>query len=120
MTEIKNRVAPFVASVNHQVKQNVIYPPGSECVIWVGEMIYGHPTAIANQEMPDGTSRRRLRNVKRWVMHDTDSVIPAHTPVYRTSCGVGRRCITPEHQVLKHQVPNSEWNETNRKMAESK
>lgn len=107
-------MSDWSAKVNHEIGRHIVYPPGSECWIWVGDMDigYGSPSIRLIKEMPDGSPRLRHVNVKRWLAFQIGSpdVISDHHPVFRTVCGVGKRCVNPEHQSLKHQIHFDEWN----------
>lgn len=103
----------YNGQVNHLIKQNTIHPPGTECHIWVGFMdkATGQPMLLRNEEMPGGLIRRRKIWVKRWVAFGGPLVVYGHMPHFKTSCGMGRRCINSEHQEVIRQVPFREWDE---------
>ena len=99
----------WYGKVTNQIKQNTILPPGSDCQVWVGPMDRGarSPYLSLKRKTPSGEEKPSKVWVKRWLLGE--EVERGHMPRIKTVCGVGRRCINPEHQIIMAQVPFDEW-----------
>lgn len=89
--------------IQRRINVDVVRPPGSECWIWVGQR--------GGKDMqPVVYHAGHLWRVKQFLRRGWEPA-PARGVVrtYRTSCGIGLRCVAPKHQVLKQEVPHAEW-----------
>ncbi|GAB7005158.1 hypothetical protein JCM18899A_26310 [Nocardioides sp. AN3] len=93
--------------VNAQVDAHIVLPPGSDCWVWAGphtDLFDGEPVLLFNH------AKHGPVRVKEWlrVRFGHDRLLWEQARQYAAWCGLGERCVNPDHQMEAHVIS---WNE---------
>jgi hypothetical protein len=88
-------------AIRELINRGIVKPPGSDCWVFVG-----HIAPVTNDPVVrhDG----KTVHVKRFLRGSRDPIGTGRYYVYRTSCGMGRYCVNPDHNSIYKVFPWAE------------